>query len=462
MFQWPQWKKEKTTSAALLHQLIAALGLLAWFSLGLELEIIMGTNGLYPIKETLSLVQAEMSILNFPTHFWWDTDGQTLWLAFGLGCLGCLMAISGRFPRSGIALSTGLYLSFCTVGRDLFSFQWDSLMIEMGLLGCLIPAKASSQRRLWLPRLLLFKVMFFSGLAKWQSHLNDWHDGTAMQHYYETAPLPTWMGWYAHHLPKEWHIFESWWALFFELAVPFLLFGSLRWRRVAASIFGLFFIVDSATANYGFFVPQAAVLSILVSLPITLKSPEKNTSNYFDWAWISIFVIVSSIIGLNRFAGQHILEAELSSFSHFRLINPYHLFGHITRQRTEAIFTVKKGSQWQELQFHAKPGDPFSPPPFVTPRQPRVDFRLWFYGLSYNRGTPAYVESIVVKLCTQPQHLKGLFQTELSEFQAIQIRFWSYQYCTPQEHQKDGCWWKRELIDETETIGCKEIKEMTQ
>src|SRR5256885_8382782 len=39
-------------------------------------------------------------------------------------------------------------------------------------------------------RVLLFKLYFESGIAKWQSGLHDWHDGSAMTFYYETAPLP--------------------------------------------------------------------------------------------------------------------------------------------------------------------------------------------------------------------------------------------------------------------------------
>ena len=84
-------------------------------------------------------------------------------------------------------------------------------------------------------RLVLFKLYFESGVAKWQSDLGDWQDGSAMTYYYETAPLPTWLAFTAHHLPVWWHHLESRATLALELAVPFLIFGprpSAPLRRV--------------------------------------------------------------------------------------------------------------------------------------------------------------------------------------------------------------------------------------
>ncbi len=62
--------------------------------------------------------------------------------------------------------------------------------------------------------------------------MHDWHDGSAMTFYYETAPLPTWLGWWAHNLPAAWHHFESRAVLVLELVVPFAIFGT---RRPAAA-----------------------------------------------------------------------------------------------------------------------------------------------------------------------------------------------------------------------------------
>src|SRR5207244_2713248 len=80
------------------------------------------------------------------------------------------------------------------------SFQWDNLLLECGALASLLPGDRSDPPARVvhvLFRLLLWKLYFESGIAKWQSHLGDWIDGSAMLHYYETAPLPTLLGWFS-------------------------------------------------------------------------------------------------------------------------------------------------------------------------------------------------------------------------------------------------------------------------
>ncbi len=111
---------------------------------------------------------------------------------------------------------------------------------------------------------MLFKLYFESGVAKWQSDLGDWQDGSAMTYYYETAPLPTWLAFTAHHLPVWWHHFESRATLALELGVPFLIFGPRRARLLAAFVFSFFQICNAATANYGFFCYLAAALNVFL------------------------------------------------------------------------------------------------------------------------------------------------------------------------------------------------------
>src|SRR5207249_3858668 len=48
---------------------------------------------------------------------------------------------------------------------------------------------------------LVFRMNFESGAAKLLTGDPTWRDLSAMETYYETAPLPTWVGWYAHQLP---------------------------------------------------------------------------------------------------------------------------------------------------------------------------------------------------------------------------------------------------------------------
>ena len=144
------------------------------------------------------------------------------------------------------------------MARSFLSFQWDNLLLECGLLGALVSPNKRVPWVTFLLRVALFKLYFESGLAKYQSPIGDWKDGSAMAYYYETAPIPTWLAWYAHHLPRAWHALESHITLVFELGVPFLIFAPRPARLVAFGVFSGFQLLNIATANYGFFqLPRA-------------------------------------------------------------------------------------------------------------------------------------------------------------------------------------------------------------
>jgi hypothetical protein len=117
---------------------------------------------------------------------------------------------------------------------------------------------------LWLLRLLLFKLMFQSGCVKLLSGDAAWRDLTALAVHYETQPLPTWIGWYAHQLPL-WIQKTSCLGMFIvELVIPFLLFAPRRLRIFGAAIAAFLQIVILLTGNYTFFTAHAALCLTLL------------------------------------------------------------------------------------------------------------------------------------------------------------------------------------------------------
>src|SRR4029078_10275262 len=148
--------------------------------------------------------------------------------------------------------------------------QGDSLLLECSLLAAFLSTSPTSPTSRPAPaahllfRLLLFKLYFESRSAGWMSPLHDWHDGSAMTYYYETAPLPTWLAWRAHHLPVWWHACEGRATLVLELILPFGIFGPRPVRRFTAVAFTLFQIGNAATANYGFFCYLSVVLGVFL------------------------------------------------------------------------------------------------------------------------------------------------------------------------------------------------------
>ena len=123
-------------------------------------------------------------------------------------------------PRAALAIQWMLYLSLSVAGQDFLSFQWDALLLETGLLAVLwaptgwrpaprgVPPFRQSIR--WLLVFLVFKLMFLSGATKLLSGDPTWRHLTALDYHFETQPLPTWVGWYAHHQPAGLHRLATW------------------------------------------------------------------------------------------------------------------------------------------------------------------------------------------------------------------------------------------------------------
>ncbi|MSP59747.1 MAG: lipase maturation factor family protein [Myxococcales bacterium] len=472
--------------ARLYHRLLGLMFLVAFLSLGAQVRELIGQRGLLPLAAFLDRARGDLSLAGFPTLFWISAGDHLLTLGLWVGALLALAALCGLRPRLSLALSTVLYLSYATACRTFTSFQWDNLLLECGALALLLPRDRRARWIHFLVRVLLFKLYFESGIAKWQSHLHDWHDGSAMTFYYETAPLPTWLGWYAHALPAWWHRVESWATLGFELLVPFAIFGPRLARRAAFVLFTAFQGVNAATANYGFFCYLAAVLHVFllddddlqraqawVRAKLRRPSPTKQApparsrfragvGRCTALIVTPLYLAISLAEGLVHFARgdgwdgfAEAIAPLRERIEPWRLCNTYHLFGHITRERIEPEIQTFDGARWTARDLRHKAGDPLRAPGFAAPHQPRLDFQLWFYGLSFQRATPEYVATLIDRLCHDPSAVERLFAASLpAKPEAVRIAFHRYYFTTRDERRATGAWWRRELIGASRSLSC--------
>ncbi|MEO5769782.1 MAG: lipase maturation factor family protein, partial [Polyangia bacterium] len=278
-----------TMTAALFHRALAAIFLIAWLSLASQILLLVGSRGLLPLADFLSAARADnaLSFPAFPSVLAWAPGDGTLLTGCLAGAALALLSLLGVRPRWCAALQTAWYLGYVTACRGFLGFQWDNLLLECGLLAAFLPTRRPAPLAHLLFRAVLFKLYFESGLAKWQSPLHDWQDGSAMTFYYPTAPLPTALAWYAHHLPRWWHLFESRATLVVELVVPFAIFGPRKARAGAAVLFTLFQLINAATANYGFFCYLSVALHLFLlddgQLRAALNSARVKVSPALSW-----------------------------------------------------------------------------------------------------------------------------------------------------------------------------------
>ena len=493
----------------LFAQGLAVVSLIAWLSLGVQVQVLIGSRGLLPVADTVEAARAQpgVSLLDLPTFAWWFHSDGALTAGIVLGVALSLGALLGVARRACFALSTLLYLSYVTVTRDFLSFQWDNLLIECGFLAAFLRTDAAAPVVHLLFRLVLFKLYFESGIAKWGSPAHDWQDGSAMTSYYETAPLPTSLAWTAHHLPVWWHHLESRATLVLELVIPFGIFGPRRVRLGTLAAFTLFQLANAATANYGFFCYLAVVLGAFLlddadvvaararltrgarfvpgavrhfaTRAVTLRRrlprprlPALLQPRARRWAAIggaALFALVSLADALVNF-GEPIpalsfMNPLLERNWRLHLANTYHLFASITRERIEPEFqTLADGpveareaddAAWTAQDFWHKAGDVTRAPDFVAPHQPRVDFRLWFYGLGFQRRPPTYVSTLLERLCEDPEAVQRLFRAPLPPHPAaVRLVFWQYQFTSAAERRATGAWWRRTRVAATRALPC--------
>lgn len=485
--------------ASLFHRLLALVFLAAWLSLGVQVRLLIGSRGLLPLRDFVEAARAEgvLSFHAFPSLLTIHPSDGVLLAGVAAGVALALVALAGVLPRACAALQVVLYLGYALACRSFLTFQWDNLLLEAAFLAAFLPADRPAPLVHLLFRALVFKLYFESGLAKWQSPLGDWRDGSAMTYYYQTAPLPTWLAWYAHHLPDAWHHFESRATLVLELLVPLLIFIPRRFggrpaRLAAAALFTGFQLVNAATANYGFFchlsiclhafllddgdvtrvttwlgarlpvMPGMAALRRWRSLARLPALPARGR-RALGWLGVGAWAGVSLTQSLFHFAPPgaqpEALIPVVELAETYRLINTYHLFAAVTRERIEPEFQVQAGAgdsdDWTPLVFRYKPGPVDRPPSFVAPHQPRVDFLLWFYGLSFARRQPGYVAGLLGGLCDDPGAVAPLFTGALpADIRSVRIAFWDYRFTSADQRRATGAWWARHLVQTSTPIRC--------
>jgi hypothetical protein len=413
-------------------RLLALVYLVAFVSLGVQVHGLVGEHGLLPARELVGLVRearGDAGFLALPTLGWLGAGDPALSFMCWGGAAAALLALLGCAQGWLFALSFVLYLSLVHLGQDFLSFQWDVLLTESGLLALLLAPWHLLPRRprdeaapptaaVWLLRLLLFKLMFGSGLTKLTWHDPTWRDLTALAYHYWTQPLPTRLAWYASQLPLWFQRLSC--ALMFgaELLLPWLVFAPRRPRRIALVGFVLLQLGIAATGNYGFFNLLTLVLCVTLlddaAFPAAVRSwllgrdaPEPPRARSLAARALvgaaSAFLFLLSIPPLVeafgspglRWAVPRPLQRLSAAAAPFLVSNSYGLFRTMTTTRPEIeIQGSLDGTQWRPMPFRYKPGDPGQPPRLVAPHMPRLDWQMWFAALRAEQvaGDPAAVQ----------------------------------------------------------------------
>ena len=198
---------------SLLLRGLAIVYLIAFLSILPQIDGLIGSNGILPVRNYLEAIRSEygtMGYLYFPTFAWVNSSNPFLHVLTWGGIALSIALLIGILPLAATVGLYLLYLSIDTAGQTFFSFQWDSLLLEVGFAAILLsplgfrPAYADPPPRsaIWLFRFLIFRLMLESGAVKLLSGDTTWRNLTALNYHYQTQPLPTPPAWYFDHLPE--------------------------------------------------------------------------------------------------------------------------------------------------------------------------------------------------------------------------------------------------------------------
>ena len=449
------WKFAKTEWLFL--RLLAAIYVIAFASLAVQVQGLIGARGILPAAGYLSAVSRTLGMRGYwtmPTLFWLGSSDAVLngacLAGAALAAFLMLGLFKGWWERLVLACLYILYLSLSSVGQDFLAFQWDSLLLEAGFLAIFL---GNSKFVVLLFRWLLFRLMFLSGVVKLTSHDPVWRNLTALAFHYMTQPLPNRVSWYMYQLPLAVQRFSTAFTFFVELVIPFLFFAPRMWRYVGAMLVFFLQLLIFCTGNYTFFNVLTMSLSILlfddlVFPKLRVPAHHLRTNRLAVWA-VGIVILVLTVSELHQtfFETTPAPAAELVQLAApFQVANTYGLFATMTTTRPEIIVQGSNdGTTWLDYQFRFKPGDLRQPPRQVAPYQPRLDWQMWFAALSDYRGTPWFTNFMVRLLQGSPEVLgllgKNPFPNAPPKY--VRAELFEYTFTNFAQRRATGDWWAR-------------------
>ena len=473
---------------------LGAIYLIAFVSLWVQVDGLVGSDGMSPVHQFLSAVRGQVgpdAYRLLPTLCWFNSSDGFLHFLCGSGVLCSLLLIFGIAPALLLVGLFVLYLSLTMAGQDFFSFQWDVLLLETSFLSMFfapwrlwprglllwpgsppLPTPQVSRVGLFLLKLLLFKLMLMSGVVKLTSGDDSWWNLTALDYHYWSQPLPTVFGWWADKSPEWFKHFSVAFCLVVEIIVPFFIWAPRRLRLIAAGLLIFLQLAIAITGNYCFFNLLTIALCLLliddavvcpdcravrnqsVGAPGGRAIPERLCV-YVGMFVITLTLAVNAWLIFSAFKPLSRPPLALASLYNrleaFRIVNGYGLFRVMTKDRGEIILEgSSEGIDWLPYEFKWKPGDLKRAPGWCAPHQPRLDWQMWFAALGTPRENP-WLIALIYRLLQGSHQVNDLlannpFPDKPPRY--IRATFYRYRFTTVDEFRHTGAWWKRQELRE--------------
>ncbi|HZR78280.1 MAG TPA: lipase maturation factor family protein [Chthoniobacterales bacterium] len=467
-------------------RLLGLIFLIAFASLWVQIDGLIGSNGVTPVAQFLPAARAQLgdrALSVLPTLCWLNSSDAFLHFLCGSGVVVSLLLIFGIAPALSLATLLVFYLSLTVAGQTFLSFQWDILLVETGFLGIFLAPwrlwwrKANeppvSRAAMFLLKLLLFKLMIMSGVVKLTSGDDSWWNLTALDYHYWSQPLPNIVSWWSDQHPEWFKKISVAFCLVVEIVVPFFIWAPRRLRLLACALLIFLQLTIAATGNYNFFNLLTIALCLLLiddavwrrqrgalqtnggTRAVVSDSLTDKISVYAAMIVIILTLPLNARLIYSAFKPDEEWAGWLGRLSapaeSLRVVNGYGLFRVMTKDRKEIVIEGSSdGLDWKPYEFKWKPGDVMRAPGWCQPHQPRLDWQMWFAALSSYRQNPWFLQT-VVSLLHGKKEVTALFEN--NPFPNAPPRFvraslYRYRFTNAEEHRQTGAWWKRTELGE--------------
>lgn len=449
----------------ILERGIAMVYVIAFLCAALQFRGLIGARGMLPVPDYL----AHRSFRSIPSLFHLRySDGffaAVCWVGATISA-ALVLGVADIVPLwTAMALWLllwALYLSIVNVGQIWYSFGWESLLLEAGLLVVFVGNDdvAPPVLVMWLTRWLLFRVEFGAGLIKLRGD-RCWRDLSCLDYHHETQPMPGPLSWFFHHLPRPLHRVEVAGNHFAQLIVPFGLFMPQPVASVAALIIAVtqFWLVLSGNFSWLNMLTIVLALSVVDPSSLGLATSAGVGSTQPNWYAVVVVAFAAVVIVRSWYPARNLLSRRQrmnSSFDPLHMVNTYGAFGNISRNRDEVVIegtsdsVLSDETAWREYEFKGKPGDVKRMPRQWSPYHLRLDWLMWFLPLSPGRGQPWLIPFCMGLLTNEASIVKLLRTNPFADAPPAYVRATLYRYCfsSPHELRSERVWWRREYIGE--------------
>jgi len=448
-------------SRMVFQRALAAVYLVAFLAAARQFRALLGERGMLPIPRFVALVPFRRAPSVFHLHY--SDRFFALWAWTGCAVSAALVAGADRqLPLWGCMLlwlvPWALYLSIVNVGQTWYAFGWESLLLEVGFLAVFLgnDEVAPPVVVLFLLRWLLFRVEFGAGLIKMRGDA-CWRKLTCLDYHHETQPMPGPLSWFFHHLPTPFHRVEVAANHVTQLVVPVLLFTPQPIATAAASLMILTQLWLVLSGNFAWLNWVTIVVALSV---IAFPTTAPDVADAPLWYEIVVLTVATGLVALSYRPARNLLSRRQimnRSFDPLHLVNTYGAFGSVSRLRHEVVIEgtadelPRADSDWREYEFKGKPGDVRHWPRQFAPYHLRLDWLMWFVGLSPSYAGEWFTGLMERLLENDHDTLRLLRRSPFppnAPPRYVRARLYRYRYTTWRELRETGACWERTYVRE--------------